>query len=813
MAIIARNTNTAEVQALGSAMNATVNFSGALMEMLATVYVYILMAAIREAIQNACDAARRSGLSFSEGVLVQLPTAANPMITVIDKGAGMTKEFMETTYLSFGSSTKAGDNGAAGGLGVGRWAAYGYIRESYITTCHASDMVERTYFQFQGENATPQVQLASEVPNTEERPTSVGTKVYFPVKESDIDEALRAVAWLREVMQLTMGDSFSVDSPDLLPGILPEFSGTVLDLEPFDSGLKGVQIYPMKGNALKYGRIGPQLGSLVVLTNKEQGVGGLPFHVQSPSDAESVFHDGMVVEIPMSFNVPFMPSREEIKYTDDVTALLKRIDAAAAKAVVAKAKELYEEPGLRSKATLSNLLGNDETWHWFARGTRGKGELLEPLSAVTGGDPWKGVMKIPFTDEMMSSTLTLKNTSTDDQVLREALVEKGHLAYSAGKAGYVTVTFHPNKPIKLVVNDVKTSGTARFRSWMARRTEKTRFVYFSSSVAGEALAAAKSLNAVYGDALEVILTSSMPEVARVVVGSKVVATRSRSRSSLTFYDRIHTKQNSEVMSFATPGASVRVWVGKDGGKLGGFKSSVQLASLVDRWGSGSMLNVLERLKVDRLYLLAPKQEAELLAAQAGLKDEGLWDMADDEFGDDEDGQEALRAVKALKSWKTLEDVLSDLVARPFIQDALAGKTVLSVKESWDFNQFLEALAKKPRMELTGTAVDRALRPHLDLLSSEVKVKKQADANDALKKLCGGLALVGKSLESTPGDSDHRKELIDTLCRLGDVGEIDYPSTFEELRKQFPILLAMGRLHGIAEDAVDHLCRAMAAIYR
>ncbi|HDR9103563.1 TPA: ATP-binding protein [Burkholderia vietnamiensis] len=811
MAIIARNTETAEVKAIGSAMNATVNFSGALMEMLATVYAYILMSAIREAIQNACDASKRAGLSFAEGVLVQLPTPSNLMITVIDKGSGMTKAFMEDPeggYLSYGTSTKAGDNGAAGGLGIGRWAAYGYIRECYITTCHASDMVQRTYFQFQGENSTPMVQPASEVPGTE-----VGTKVAFPVKESDLDEALRAVAWLKEVMQLTMGDSFSVDSPDRLPRILPEFSGTVLDLGPFDSGLKGVQLYPMKGNALKYSRVGPQLGSLVVLTNKEQGVGGLPFHVQSPSDNESVFFDGMVVEIPMSFNVPFMPSREEIKYTDEVTALLKRIDAAAAQAVVAKAKELYDEPGLRSKATLSNLLGNDEQWHWFARGTRSKGVLLDPLCAVTGGDPWKGVVKIPFTDEMMSPTLTLKNTSVRDQVLREALVEKGHLGYSMGKAGYVTVTFHPNKPIVLAVNDVKTGGTARFRSWLARQAENVRLVYFSSSVAGEALAAAKSLNAVYGDALDIVLTSSMPEVARAVVGSKVVATRSRSRSSLTFYDRIHTKQSSEVVSFATPGAPVRVWLGKDGGKLSGFKGGVQLTSLVDRWGSGSMLNVLERLKVDRLYLLAPKQEAELLAAQAALKDEGLWDMADDEFGDDEDGQETLRAVQALKSWKTLEEVLSGLVERPFIQDALAGKTVLSVKESWDFNQFLEALAKKPRMELTGTAVDRALRPYLDLLSSEVKVKKQSDANDGLRKLCGGLALIGKSLERDPSDSDHRKELIDTLCRLDGVGHVDYPVQFEELRKQFPLLLSMGRLHTTTEDAVDHLCRAMAAIYR
>ena len=47
MAKIATTHQQADVIAESTALDATVNFSGALMEMLATTYVYILMAAIR----------------------------------------------------------------------------------------------------------------------------------------------------------------------------------------------------------------------------------------------------------------------------------------------------------------------------------------------------------------------------------------------------------------------------------------------------------------------------------------------------------------------------------------------------------------------------------------------------------------------------------------------------------------------------------------------------------------------------------------------------------------------------------------------
>lgn len=820
MAIIATNVQRADVQAMGTAMEATVNMNGSLMEMLSTVYTYIMMAGIREAIQNGADAAKRAGLSFAEGVLVQLPTVSNQMISVTDKGTGMTKDFMEKDYLSLGSSTKAGDNGAAGGLGIGRWAAYGYIRECYIRTCHASDMVERTYFQFQGPNGKPQVQLASEVPGT-----VVGTQVSFPIKASDMDEALRAISWLKDVMHLTMGDSFSVDNPPALPTVLPKFNGTVITLDDVDSGLAGVRIYPMQGANLKYGRQGLQDGSLVVLTNQAAGVGGLPFHVQSPSDNESVFKNGMVVEIPMSFNVPFMPSREEIKYTDEVNELLKRIDAAAARAIVAKVGELYSAPALGAKAELSELLGNTaaDNWHWFARAARSfdnpPSPLKQPLSMATGGHPWSGSMSIPVVSEMRTTDMTIKSTDSFDNTLRSAFPHNGNVAISGGpKVGPETVMFPPNKPFAIVVNDLKSGGTARFRNWLklypSKGLDAQQFIYLSSAVPGEADVAANALNAVFGSVLDVHFTSKMPAVARVVVGSAVVAARTRG-TSLTYFSRSEHKQVTEPMGLATYDSRDirRVWVCKEGSRLAGFKDDVTMNSLVERWGDGNLLHVMAALDVDRLYLLTTKQASELAKMCAETQAEGLWDMADEDFDDDDEGREAMSAVKALKTWKGLEDVLAELMSQRSIQATLDGRKVHTVKESWEFNQFLHAMAKRPRMELTGTRLDKALAPHLDLLTGSLLIHRSASLKADFKQIVFGLALVGDSLDETAVASDERKELIANMRKLRVVGNIDYEAVFGSLREQFPMLAALGKLNSASDVGIDHLCQALAVVYR
>lgn len=812
MAIIEINEHRADVQGLGVALDATVNFSGALMEMLATTYTYILMASIREPIQNGCDAVKRAGLTFADGVMLHLPTPSNPVVTVVDKGSGMTKAFMESPdgYLSFGTSTKADDDGSAGGLGVGRWAAYGYIRECYITTCHASDMISRTYFQFQGENGKPRVQLASEVPGTE-----VGTRVSFPVKESDIEESYRAAAWLKGVMQLTMGDSFSVDAPHLLPKCWPDASGIVLELETVDPGLKGVRVYPMKGAELKYNRQGLQAGSLVVLTNQERGIGGLPFHVQAPTADAFVFASGMVFEIPMSFRIPFMPSREEIKYTDEVNALLTRIGKATNAAGTAKAKELYDEHSLSSKAVLMDFLGFNEKWHYFSlcASTAGTSSTNAEFSDAIGRRPWTGEVVIPFPAHPAMSDVTIKWASRKYETLKRVFRERGLMTVSSGK--HVThVSFPANSPITLVVNDLVAGGASRFQEWL-HTTGLRNVLFISAANPSDAVSITTQVNSFFGGALDVIPTSKMATARSAPSRGTGVIARSSKAGILTYHCFSRNKQDTEALAYDTASKtkSPRIWLDKNGGALGGFSPDVQLSALLATGFRGCSISaVMDVFHVKKLYLLTSKQTAELLALQAEVKAEGWWDADDAAFDALPDGETMKLKVEAIKSWMSFEDAVSTVLKLDTVQATLNGSMVQELTESWDLNVFCETLAKAPRFVLTGTSFDKALSPFIDLVSCDIKLHRTKGLNIQNQSICRALVNIGKHLQPFESDSAERAEMLETLKKLATVGVVNYEKEWLLLQQKFPLLKTIMRLNATSSDGIDHLCLALAKLY-
>lgn len=809
MAIIATNVQQAKVQAQGEAMAASVNFSGALMEMLATVYVYIMLAGIREAVQNACDAARRSGLSFSEGVLVKLPTASNPVITIIDKGAGMTKEFMETTYLSFGSSTKNEDNGSAGGLGVGRWAAYGYIRECFIQTCSAEDMVSRTYFQFQGAKNTPQVQLASEVAGTE-----TGTTVFFPIKETDLDEALRAVAWLKEVMQLTMGDSFSVDKPHLLPSLLPEFSGTVLDLGSVDSSLVGVRVYPMKGSALKYSRQGLQEGSLVVLTNQEAGVGGLPFHVQSPGGF-SVYDSGMVIEIPMSYNIPFMPSREELKYTDEVNALLARIHRATEAALLQEVSRLVKAETLSAMRLVEGLLGNGSAiWHCFSKNINNDVSLAKTLRAALGVSNWNGKVKVKSTHLTRSTALTIRYGFAHKKVTSNVGVSVGDLVYTGDKGLTYPVQFPLDVPLVLVQNDLVTGGYQRFRNWFTESHLPGGVLYVSGESAEIAADAVQAINTQFGGELPVVLTSKLPAPARVVRGSKVEG--AATKGQVVYFCVKSHKQQSTSLALHQPDAAepVRVWLEKEGGALSGLSSSVALSNLTSCFGVSVVELVLKKLGAKRLYLLTKKQVRGMQQMAKTLTEDGFWDACAEDFQPVEDypaEHDSLQQVKGLKAWISFEEAIRRVLALPDVKEACSGEKPLTVTASWALTRMCAALASEPRMVLTGTPFDKAMAPVIDLLACRVLLHTPTDADVELYQLFSHLATYGKAMLLDAGDPEDRKDLKEFLVSLEGVGHVNYEAFHAELLQRFPLLRTLS--WNADKEAVRHACVALASVYR
>lgn len=817
---IVQTTPQAEVQAQGPALQATVNFSGALMEMLATVYSYILLAAIREAIQNGCDAARRKGLSFKEGVLVELPTQDNPVITVIDRGAGMTKDFIESTYMSFGSSTKAGDNGSAGGLGVGRWAAYGYIREAYITTTHEGEMIERTYFQYQGPGGMPQVQLASEVAGT-----TCGTRVFFPVKENDLQEAYRAVAWLKEVMELTMGDSFTVDKPGLLPAMLPEFSGIKLNLGLVDESLDGVVLYPMKGRELQYRRNGLSRGSLVVLTNQAEGVGGLPFHV-SLDNFNSFFCEGIVIEIPMSHRVPFLPSREEVKYTDEFTNLMHRIDKAGMELAAVIVKELYSDNKLSSKIKLSNLLGTPQVnWHNLCMAGRLQGSYSKLMSAALGGFAWTGTVRLQATPTLIAnrSTMIVKavlpeqsrtETYAATRVQRTVHIQEGHLKVPGNVEGNtVHINMSPENPAILVCNDLPSGGPTRYRQWLAQQDRKTLVLYLGAEPA-IAIEAAEEISALYGG-LTIIKTSTLTAPRRTVVGGRVL--RATRGTTLTAYSLGLRKQITVEQDFASviKDEPIKVWLVKEGSSLKGFKTDISMQQLAGGYNP-KLPRLFEPANISRLYLLTEKQAKQLEEARAAAMSSGLWDLDASEVEEDE-SQENIDAVNALKSWISFEDFLKTQLELKEIQEILEDTRYPQVTESPQLSRLCTVLGSEPRMGLAGTKFDKAISPYLDVMTGKsfVKAKPNMYPRESWYDTWDGLCWFGENLAPSEDDSEERTKLLSDLQMLPNSGILDYTEVWRKLKAEFPLLVVSSELyaHSTPEVAIEHFCIALATVYR
>jgi len=810
MAILAQTGVASQVHGVGEARAANVSLSSGIMEMLATTYTYIMMAAIRESVQNACDASRRAGLSFSEGVLVTLPTAENPMVTVQDKGSGMTKEFMESDkgYMSFGESTKAGSNDELGGLGVGRWAAYGYIRECVVKTTHASDMVERSYFQYQGPGNMPLVAPAQERPGM----TQTGTMVSFPVRKEDVEEAQRAVAWLKAIMQLTMGDSFTVDAPAALisatagAGLaLPAYSGVTLELETVDPALAGVRVHAMSGPNLQYGPKTLMPGSLVVVTNHERGVGGLPFH--ATATGESAFLAGMIIEIPMTFRVPFMPSRETVKYTPEFNALMDTIDAAARRAAVAKAKELYSTPGLSSKQLLTSLVAaSNGSFISLAMHSR-ETPFGAELKRAVGNCAWVGTMSVQGFDPTLRTTIKvragygepLKSTYISSEVL---YIPNG------GDKPAEEVRFGILQPPTLVVNDLASGGVARFREWAKPRNEK--LILISAEDPADAFAQAKAVNAFFGNELASVKTSDFPAGAKRVIrgssGGRATATNMVFHGvSSSEYDT--GKQGTESISFISPlGCSKgRVWIGKEGRLVDGLSSDHSFGDLINK----NLERVLAAAKFDRIYLLSGKQVKELTRLTELVKEADAWDASEEEFSDLEIDL-TYGEVQSLKGWIHFEEVATQLTGQPGVRAVLDGTHLHTVVDHSAFNLLVENLKVSPRMALTGTRLDKALAPSFDILTGERKLPR-AKVETTLLQVCLGLANYGTCMEIAASDTEARKLLKDELMSLTTKGKLEIKSIWEQLVAEFPMVSYLATK--APANCVDDLVEGMSVIYR
>lgn len=172
-------------------------------------YTQNFHAVIRELVANGVDSHTAAGTPELP-VEVWLPTELDPTFRVRDKGIGMSRVFMMTTYTILGDgSTKDTSDNQIGGFGIGRFSAFALGDQYTVRSVH--DGVVSIYSVFKDEDGIPTVGLLGERPTDEHN----GVEVSFPVKSEDFGKFANAAnECLKYFNPLPLVSNGAIDEPD-----------------------------------------------------------------------------------------------------------------------------------------------------------------------------------------------------------------------------------------------------------------------------------------------------------------------------------------------------------------------------------------------------------------------------------------------------------------------------------------------------------------------------------------------------------------------------------------------------------------------
>ena len=143
------------------------------------MYSYPLSSVIREYIANAIDTHKAVGKE-NIPIDIYLPSHVNPHLIIKDYGEGMSKEFIETSWVSFGTSTKRDNVEQIGKFGLGS-KSFAAISDS-LTLSSVFNNIKRTYCVHKDSN-----NIFNLIPLGEEYVNEVnGTTIYIPCDYSNL---------------------------------------------------------------------------------------------------------------------------------------------------------------------------------------------------------------------------------------------------------------------------------------------------------------------------------------------------------------------------------------------------------------------------------------------------------------------------------------------------------------------------------------------------------------------------------------------------------------------------------------------------
>lgn len=174
------NAQTSGVTASG-AFAISANHSAHIMKILRDqLYSDKKMAVLREYSANAWDANREAG-NGDKPIKVTLPTVMEPTLVIRDYGPGISHEDIFRIYAQYGESTKRGNDGQVGMLGIGSKSGFAYTDSFTVTTWQEG--VQRIYTALLDTGAGSMNLL-----DACESDELTGTMIQIPVRPKDIPE-------------------------------------------------------------------------------------------------------------------------------------------------------------------------------------------------------------------------------------------------------------------------------------------------------------------------------------------------------------------------------------------------------------------------------------------------------------------------------------------------------------------------------------------------------------------------------------------------------------------------------------------------
>ena len=302
-----RNTSDFE----GRTGSATLNMEklSLFMDSMISNYNYPELAVLREWVSNAHDAHVAAGIK--RPVKVTLPSQLSPTLVVQDFGLGMTCEFVENFYLSFGSSSKDMSNDEIGGFGQGGKSALA-IASQYTMTTVAEGLKNIYIFERSPMGGVDFKLVLENVPTDEPTGTIVQVAVDRIEQYSETNLNRVLAGWSNEDIDLNTGRKF-FSIPD--NGTLVDFEINLSDEGAAEKDIRAEKGYVLHG-AFDSTNSSKKLSKELDLSHRDSVVlvGPVAYIFQPDIYSNRVLRDYMVASVNIG-DVTFPSSREVIEPT------------------------------------------------------------------------------------------------------------------------------------------------------------------------------------------------------------------------------------------------------------------------------------------------------------------------------------------------------------------------------------------------------------------------------------------------------------------------------------------------------------------